>query len=185
MKPVIEPEPKKILEFWFADSSKSYWFERNEEFDRTIIERFVPWLEPASDGQYDAWQSNARGALALVLLFDQIPRNAFRGEPRSFAYDGKALQIADRALEQGYDRSLSNDERLFLYLPFEHSEDRKTQARCVTLMGQLGNDDYLDYARRHQVIIDRFGRFPHRNAILGRTSSEEELAFLKEPNSSF
>lgn len=179
------PQPSDVLDFWFSEINRAFWFEQNEQFDRTMKNRFVPLLEQAASGELSQWADTADGALALVILFDQIPRNAFRGTSRAFAYDGEARRIAQIAIDAGFDQRLSVDEKLFLYLPFEHSEDADDQERCVRLVKGLRNNNYLDYALRHQQIIQRFGRFPHRNRILNRESTEEETQFLKSPDSSF
>ena len=125
------------------------------------------------------------GRLAAVIVLDQFPRNMYRGASRAFAADGAALSLAKEALMRGFDRELSIDERKFLYMPFEHSENPAEQARSMELFGTLESELDLDYARRHKEIIDRFGRFPHRNAVLGRISTPEEIEFIKEPGSSF
>jgi uncharacterized protein (DUF924 family) len=128
---------------------------------------------------------DARTALAAIVVFDQMPRNMFRGTARAFATDPQALDIADAAVASGFDRGLTKDERLFCYLPFEHAEDSALQARCIALMSGLGDPDLIKWAEMHKAIIDRFGRFPHRNAALARPSTPEEIEFLKEPGSSF
>ena len=129
--------------------------------------------------------ADADKALAAVIVCDQFPRNMFRGTPRAFATDSKALTIANAAIAKGYDAALTQSQRQFLYLPFEHAEDAASQARAVELFAPLGDAELTKYAEAHKAIIDRFGRFPHRNAVLGRVSTPEEVAFLKEPGSSF
>jgi uncharacterized protein (DUF924 family) len=174
-----------ILAFWFAPETRPLWFERDPAFDADIARRFGPMIEEAADGRLAFWGKEPEGALALCLLLDQFPRNIWRGTPRAFAYDIFALGVAEEALAAGHDRALPPDRRLFLYLPLEHSEDLGRQERCVALMAALGDPILLDYAVRHRDIVARFGRFPHRNAILGRDSTPEEQAFLEEPGSSF
>jgi uncharacterized protein (DUF924 family) len=174
-----------VLGFWFAPDRRESWFRRSDAFDREIEARFRPLMEEAAAGRLEHWTATARGSLALCILLDQFPRNVWRGTPRAFASDARAREVAGHALAAGQDHGLTLDERMFFYLPFEHSEDLEHQERCVRLMAELGDPDWLDYARRHRDIIARFGRFPHRNAVLGRTSTEEEHAFLQEPNSSF
>jgi uncharacterized protein (DUF924 family) len=181
----MSSEAADILAFWFAPETKPRWFKPDPAFDATLKERFAAQVERAGSGALDAWRANADGALALVLLLDQMPRNIWRGTPRAFAFDGRAREIADHALAMGFDRDAPVDRRLFLYLPFEHSEALADQERSVRLFEALGDPDYLDYAVRHRDVIARFGRFPHRNTILGRPSTAEELAFLAEPGSSF
>ena len=134
----------------------------------------------AARGELSAWEHDAEGALALVLLLDQIPRNIFRGSPHAFATDGLAQIVAARAVERQFDAATDSLLRVFFYMPFEHAENPALQDRCVTLMRNMGEPDYLKYAIQHRDIIARFGRFPHRNAILGRKSMPEELAFLAE-----
>ncbi|MEK0082206.1 DUF924 family protein [Benzoatithermus flavus] len=177
--------PDEILTFWFAPENRPRWFTPDSAFDAEIARRFGPLIEDAADGRLAAWVREPRGALALCILLDQFPRNVWRGTPRAFAYDRYALPVAEEALARGHDRALSPEERLFLYLPLEHSEDLERQQRCVALMEGLGDPGWLDYAVRHRDIVARFGRFPHRNAVLGRTSTAEEEAFLQEPNASF
>jgi uncharacterized protein (DUF924 family) len=174
-----------ILEFWFGVADRKAWFEVDPAFDAAISERFRELVLPATAGAHDAWARTPEGALALILLLDQFPRNIHRGTPMAFASDAKAREIARDALQAGTDRKLPLDRRPFLYLPFEHSERLDDQELCCRLMATLENPEMLDYAERHRRIIARFGRFPHRNRILGRVSSPEEEAFLLEPGSSF
>jgi uncharacterized protein (DUF924 family) len=185
-----------ILDFWFlpeghADHGqyRAAWFEKNEAFDAEIRGHFAPDLEMAASGGFDHLTDKPPGALAVVLILDQFPRNLFRGQARAFAYDDKARAVARRAVDGGIDTQLLPVQRMFLYLPFEHSEDLADQARCVALCqamppGSL-RDNCVDYAQRHQAIIQRFGRFPHRNAALSRASTPAEIEFLKQPGSSF
>jgi uncharacterized protein (DUF924 family) len=174
-----------VLRFWFHELSDAQWFKVDPALDETIRQRFAAlYTHIARDVPEDAY-GVASTALATVIVLDQFPRNMFRGTPQAFATDPKALAVATDAVDLGIDVLLTPEERWVLYLPFEHSEDRAVQARSVDLMAKIGNDFALDYAQRHQVIVDRFGRFPHRNAILGRASTAEELTFLAGPNSSF
>jgi uncharacterized protein (DUF924 family) len=173
-----------VLDFWFRELGAKSWFARSDEIDETIRVRFLEVHQRvASAGGFDV--TAPREMLAAVIVLDQFSRNMFRGTPRAFASDAVARGLARQAIAQGSDRSMTHDERLFLYLPFEHSEDRDDQALSVRLIGELGNDDLSRYAVAHQSIIERFGRFPHRNAILGRASTEEELALLQDPMGSF
>ena len=133
----------------------------------------------------DSWLSAPRGWLAAILVLDQFPRNLFRGDARAFATDEAALGLAKRAIAEGIDLKLTPAQRSFVYMPFQHSEEKADQARSIELFTALGNPLNLDFAIRHKDIIDRFGRFPHRNAILGRTTTDEEATFLKQPGSSF
>jgi uncharacterized protein (DUF924 family) len=174
-----------VLRFWFSSGSRTRWFEKDSAFDADIRARFAAAAAQAMAGELDHWAETPDGSLALILLLDQFPRNIHRGLPQAFAGDARARQVADAALARGYDRAMPAERRLFFYLPFEHSEDLPDQVRSLRLFEALGNEEQLDYAVRHHVIIERFGRFPHRNAVLGRASTPAELAFLTEPESSF
>lgn len=181
-----ETSPEEVLAFWFAPGRREQWFVKDPEFDAEVRQRLLGPYERAAAGDYDHWRDRAKGCLALVLLLDQVPRNLFRDDPRAFATDATARAVLRQALEQGFDRALSQTERLFLYLPFEHSENLQDQEDCVRLTKALDEDpEWHDYAVKHRDIIARFGRFPHRNATLGRDCSEEEAAFLERPGSSF
>lgn len=175
----------EILAFWFAPETVSGWFKPEPALDAEVARRFAPLIDQAAAGQLDAWADTSRGALALCLLLDQFPRHVWRGTPGAFGRDADARRVAEAALVAGHDRALRPEERFFLYLPFEHSESLTDQARCLALMAGLGNAEWLGYARRHHEVIARFGRFPHRNAILRRASTPGEAAFLLEPGSSF
>ncbi len=181
-----------VLDFWFgtgADYGKRHkrWFEKDVAFDAEIAERFLPLYEELA--QSSAWLDDARSCLARIIVLDQFPRQMFRGRPRAFSSDLLALQAARVALERRYDQGSLPVERLFLYLPFEHSETLADQELACELIAPLAafpeTDDVLRYAIAHRDIIRRFGRFPHRNAILGRESTAEEIEFLKQPGSSF
>jgi uncharacterized protein (DUF924 family) len=174
-----------VLDFWFTECSEEDWFKKSDAFDATLRDRFGPTQAAAAEGTLDAWGETADGRLALILLLDQMSRNLFRGSARAFAQDPAARAIARRALAEGDHVGASRERRLFLYLPFEHSEHAADQDLSVALFVALGDDGLTDYAERHKVIVDRFGRFPHRNEALGRRSTEAEIAFLQEPNSSF
>ncbi|MBW7849722.1 MAG: DUF924 domain-containing protein [Rhodospirillales bacterium] len=183
---------RSVVDFWFgAPDSEGYgkfrpeWFKVDAAFDAEIRRRFLHIWRTAAAGELGFLSESPEGCLALVLILDQFPRNMFRGTPEAFATDPHACRIADQALEKGFDDALLPVQRIFIYLPFEHAEDLALQERCVDLMAALGDDLALDYAVRHRDIIARFGRFPHRNAILGRPSTPEEIEFLKQPNSSF
>ena len=178
-------KPEDVLNFWFDPETKSRWFEPTDAFDDSCRQRFGQAIEAAGRGELDHWQDTAEGSLALLILLDQLTRNVYRGQAQAFAHDEKARAVARHALDSGHDAVTSQDRRMFFYLPLEHSENRADQAQSVALFEKLGQPEPLDYAIRHQVIIDRFGRFPHRNALLGRESTAEELAFLNEPGSSF
>lgn len=174
-----------VLRFWFEELDEAQWFKINPALDQLIRDRFLD-LHDAVARETPADASGIPSlAIATVIVLDQFPRNMYRGTPRAFATDGQALAVASAAVDLGIDVLLTPQERWFLYLPFEHAEDGAMQAQSVALYERLGDEVALDYAMRHKVIIDRFGRFPHRNAILGRLSTPEELAFLAEPGSSF
>ncbi|OKH24008.1 DUF924 family protein [Chroogloeocystis siderophila] len=186
----------EILAFWFGQPNTAeygkqhaFWFTKSAEFDREVRERFLSDYEQAAAHQLDTWKEAPRSCLALILLLDQIPRNIFRGTPQAFATDAAALTAAQHAVAQGFDRELLNVQRWFIYLPFEHSENLEHQRQCVELFASLKDDpesaSAIDYAQRHLAVIERFGRFPHRNKILNRESTPEELEFLQQPGSSF
>ena len=177
---------KTVAVYAEEDKLALHRFKADEAFDQEVRRALLPLYEQAAAGRLDHWQESANGALALVILLDQVPRNLFRGEPRAFATDARALAVTKRALAEGLDRKLRQVGRVFLYLPLEHCEDLADQEYCVQLIGALDeNPDWADYARRHRDVIARFGRFPHRNAVLGRETTPEEAAFLQEPGSSF
>jgi uncharacterized protein (DUF924 family) len=174
-----------VLTFWFTDTKHDRWFKKDPAFDTTIRARFLELHEALKARGPDDLVSDARTALAAVIVLDQFSRNMFRDTARAFAADSQALAGAQAAIARGFEAALTKDERMFLYLPFEHSEDRPMQARSVALMASLGDGGLTKWAQAHRSIIDRFGRFPHRNRVLGRTSTAEEAEFLKEPGSSF
>jgi uncharacterized protein (DUF924 family) len=184
-----------VLDFWFGREGepgygefREAWFRKDPEFDRQVRDRFESLHEEAASGRLDDWREEARSCLALVIVLDQFPRNMYRGDPRSYATDRKAQETAEYAVERALDRELPSFQRAFLYMPFMHSEDLEHQRRSVDLFRRLrGSDepDAPDYAVRHLEIIERFGRFPHRNEILGRRTTSEEAEFLTQPGSSF
>ncbi len=187
---------EKVLNFWFGHPQKEYygqsrkeWFIKNEAFDRVVKAQLFELYQQAANHQLESWQNTPEGGLALLILLDQVPRNLFRGQPQAFATDEKARAIAHFALQQGYDRQLLPVQRWFIYLPLEHSEDLEDQNKSVDLFQQLPDDPEnqktLDYAIKHRDVIARFGRFPHRNKILGRESTPAEKEFLQQPGSSF
>ncbi len=189
--------PVDVLDFWFgAPGSREFgrprkrWFKKNPAFDEEIRRRFLSALEDAAAGRLDGWAAQPEGLLALIVLLDQFPRNLFRNQPRAFATDSLALDLAQQAVKQGFDGRLLPLQRVFAYLPYEHSEDLAMQDRSVTLFaglaeGREGFGAYLDYAEKHRAVIRRFGRFPHRNAILGRASTPEEIEYLAQPGAGF
>lgn len=178
--------PDDVLDFWFRELAPEAWFRKDATVDETIRTRFLGRHEQVvADFDLAAATGTPGRALATIIVLDQFPRNMFRNTPRAFATDPLALSVADAAVARGLDTGLEKMRRLFLYLPFEHSEALVHQARSVELIGGLGDDDLRRYAVAHSDIIKRFGRFPHRNVILGRGSTAEELAFLSQPGSSF
>ena len=188
--------PGEVLDFWFGregeegyEEFREVWFTKDLAFDREVRDRFEDAYEEAAAGRLDYWKDEARSCLALIVLLDQFPRNMFRGDPKTYATDYMAREAARHAVERAYDRELTPYGRLFLYLPFEHSEDLEDQRFSVELFrglaAEIESEDLLGYEVRHLEIIERFGRFPHRNEILGRATTSEEAEFLREPDSSF
>jgi len=187
---------REVLDFWFSDGPDAFrkaWFVRDDGFDAEIRRRFGALLEPAREGALDDWALMAEGALALLLVLDQFPRNLHRGTPQAFAADAKARQVArDAVLARRLDAMLAPTQRIFLYLPFEHSEAMADQDLSVALFEGLRDAPQhrmpggaIDFAWRHWLVIRRFGRFPHRNAALGRDSTPAELAYLAQPGAGF
>ena len=182
---VSAPYADEILDFWFRELDREAWFTKSDETDTLIRGRFLALHDQLVREVSSQCALDPRATLAAVIAFDQFPRNVFRGTPRAFATDPAALALARQAVDAGLDRGFSRDERMFLYLPFEHSESARDQTQSVALFASLDDPELTRYAEAHKVIIDRFGRFPHRNAILGRTSTPDESEFLKQPGSSF
>lgn len=188
-----------VLTFWFGSpgmgdddyqSRRKLWFRKHPQTDQEIRDRFHPLYVQGASGALDGWQETPRGALALIVVLDQFPRNMFRHDPKAFAMDGKALAVAKGAIAHRFDQELPPLQRLFLYMPLEHSENLEDQHQSVHLFRQLVDQcpelvDAYDYAVRHKEVIESFGRFPHRNAILGRSTTNAEAEFLKQPGSSF
>lgn len=174
---------QEILEFWFSEDAERLWFASTPAFDQEIRRRFAERFAEAASGQLRSWEETPEGCVALCILLDQMPRNMFRGSPRAFATDAKALAIADRAVNRGLDRELSPEHKQFLYMPFCHSEELADQVRALALFEAAGLRESLEFVKDRLAVMRRFGRFPHRNAVLGRTSTPEELKFLAEfPN---
>ena len=173
-----------VLCFWFEELTREQWFARDGDLDALIRDRFLKLHEELVEGDA-AGISAPRALLAAVIALDQFPRNMFRDTPRAYAADRIARRLSMTAIENGLDAGMTEEERSFLYLPFQHSEDRADQALSLRLYERLGNEEWTRFAKAHKDIIDRFGRFPHRNATLGRTSTPKEIALLEEPMGSF
>lgn len=189
--------PADVLAFWFGQPGepgygqpRREWFAKDAAFDERIRNRFLAGVDAALSGRLAHWMGSPEGVLALLILLDQFPRNLFRNQAKAFAGDRQARLLTEMALDQDWEKQYSPLERVFLYLPFEHSEALADQERAVALFSALaaehtGNDGFLDYARRHHEVIARFGRFPHRNAALDRDSTPAELDYLAQPGSGF
>ena len=169
--------PESVLAFW-REAGPDKWFKKDTAFDEAIRARFLETYEAAAVGALSSWEQTAEGALALTIVLDQFPRNMFRGDARAYAADPLARAVAERALARGFDTSMELSDRQFFYLPFEHSETIADQERCCALFSATGDADLLKWAQLHADIIRRFGRFPHRNAVLGRSTTADEQAFL-------
>ena len=194
---MTDVKPAEVLDFWFGPPDdpghalpREAWFRKDAAFDALVAQRFGATLEAALRGELAGWAQRPLGALAQPIVLDQFTRNAFRGTARAFAGDARALAAAQDLVHRGLDRGFTGVQRQFTYLPFEHAEDLAMQEQSCALFLQLGRDEPAlaglhDWALRHHAIVARFGRFPHRNAALGRSSSDEELAFLQQPGSGF
>jgi len=186
----------RVLDFWFnTEDSNALWWGKNESTDQYIKETFEADINKAKNGELDSWTETAKGRLALIILLDQFSRNIYRNDPKSYAQDAQALQLALDGIKKGDDQQLSPMERVFMYMPLEHAEDIDIQNQCVALFEKLKDavDEnqkeqfvfFLKYAIQHRDIVESFGHFPHRNHIVGRTTSAKEAAFLEQPGSSF
>jgi uncharacterized protein (DUF924 family) len=181
----VPPALDRVLTFWFSDLTRADWFRKSDDLDRRIGDEFGGLHASLQASVPYACLTDPKAALAAIIVLDQFSRNIHRGTAQAFASDPHALALAEVSVARGFDKAFEPTCRWFLYLPFEHSEARAVQERSVALFQTLGDDDALKYAMQHKVIIDRFGRYPHRNEILGRTSTPEEIEFLKQPGSSF
>lgn len=184
-KPAGVVKPATIISFWFDELKKEDWFTKSAKTDSAIRDRFAATHLALAKSVPDAWRADAEAHLALIILFDQFPRNIYRDTPLAFATDGLALKEARAAVERGHDQALGADRRVFIYMPFEHSENLADQHRAVELIGKLGDESYTKYAGAHRDVIEKYGRFPHRNAILGRVSTPAEERYLAEPGAGF
>lgn len=178
-------DPAAVLRFWFEEIDRSLWFRKDADFDKLLAERYGALHAQASLAELSAWRDAPAGRLAEIIVLDQFSRNLFRDSAKAFAQDGMALVLAQEAVRCGADAALSAQERVFLYMPYMHSESLAVHDAAVQLFTGNGIQGNLDFELKHKAIIERFGRYPHRNAILGRTSTAEELAFLSQPGSSF
>lgn len=174
-----------VLDFWFVEATPQQWWASDPAFDALIRQRFLGLLQQAEQGELFAWRDSARGRLAEIIVLDQFSRNVYRNTPQAFAQDGMALVLAQEAVAAGVLQRLSPVERSFLLLPYMHSESRLIHVEAEVLYQEFAPPENLDFERRHKAIVDRFGRYPHRNAVLGRASTPEEKEFLKQPGSSF
>lgn len=191
----LRVDPRMVVDFWFSERARSLWFEKDREFDAEIAARFDAAVHAAQMGGMEEWLATPDGTLAVLILLDQMARNIHRGEAKAFLGDRRAVAIARDAIGRGDDRRFPFPKRRFFYLPFEHSEamaDQYLSIRCFTALVEdcapehrKEAEEQLDYAHRHRVIIERFGRYPHRNAALGRETTAAEADFLNGPNSSF
>lgn len=174
-----------ILNFWFEELEPKQWFIKDNQLDNEIDKRFGALHQKATQGELYSWRDTAKGSLAEIIILDQFSRNIFRDQASSFAFDSMALTLAQAAISKQFDKGLNPQEKSFLYMPFMHSESLAIHNIAQQLFNQPGLEHNLDFEKKHRVIIEKFGRYPHRNQILGRTSTSEELTFLQQPNSSF
>jgi uncharacterized protein (DUF924 family) len=181
----MQVDHRAILKFWFEEATAQQHFSKDEKFDAEIRRRFDATHNAAMHGELFGWREMPEGRLAEIIVLDQFSRNLYRESAQAFAGDGMALVLAQEAVHTGADRALSQQQRLFLYMPYMHSESRRIHTVALSLFESLGLAENLQYELRHKAIVDRFGRFPHRNAVLGRESTEEEQDFLRQPGSAF
>lgn len=169
---------RQLIDFWFSDQVKPLWFNATPAFDQQLRDSYETLWQQGMDGELESWTESAEGCLALVILFDQLPLNMYRNHARSFSSEQLARNVADLALLRGFDQQLSDEQKAFLYLPFMHSENLQDQARSLALFEKAGLEENLRFARHHYGIVERFGRFPHRNKALGRDSTQAEIDYL-------
>ena len=177
--------PADILKFWFQELEPKHWFVKDLSLDETIMVRFGDTHRAATLGELEHWRKTAEGRLAEIIVLDQFSRNIYRNTPQAFAYDGMALLLAQEAIRLGADQEALFEHRNFFYMPYMHSESAIIHEKAVDLFSMPGAEYSYEFELKHKAIIDRFGRYPHRNAILGRESTAEEIEFLKQPDSSF
>jgi uncharacterized protein (DUF924 family) len=179
MPPSLDVDPSIIIEFW-QKAGPDKWFVSDPEFDQEIKSRFSHLPDQVLAGKYDKWAEQASECLALILVLDQFPRNIFRGSPKAFAFDGTAKEVATKIIDQGFDQSYQLPLKRFLYLPFMHSEKLEDQRHCIKLCEKANDPDGVNFGQIHLDVIEKFNRFPHRNEVLGRQSTPEEIKFLQE-----
>jgi len=170
--------PQKIIDFWFADDVRKLWFNSTAEFDQMLSDRFEDTLKQADRGELDHWMESAAGCLALVIVLDQFPLNMFRGSAQSFATEARSRDVARVAIANGFDKTLAAEQQAFLYMPFMHSEEIADQELALELFAKPGMESNLRFSRHHHALVETYGRFPHRNAVLGRTSTAAEIEYL-------
>ena len=175
----------EVYNFWFNELSFEDWFKKSSELDETIRSRFERLLQKSIAGELSDWRDTAKGALSEIILLDQFSRNIYRDTKEAFAQDSLALCLSQEAIRKNQRQELSAQEKAFLYMPFMHSESKKIHEKALSLFSEKGLENNYDFELKHKVIIDKFGRYPHRNEVLGRTSTKEEIEFLKSPDSSF
>ena len=178
-------EIEDILNFWFKDCKPEHWFKKNDDFDQMIEKRFSSVIEDSIEGKLDSWEETETGCLALIIVLDQFTRNVFRDTPRAFAGDKRALALSQTCCDKGYLNNPDINRSKFMLMPMMHSENLAVQDAALPLFNNYASEKDYEYAEKHREIIARFRRFPHRNVILGRKSTNEELEFLKQPGSSF
>lgn len=181
----LQQTPESVIDFWFTEIDEKSWWIKDEKFDSQIRSRFGNLHQRIAACELSEWRNSPQGSLAEVIVLDQFSRNMFRNTPQAFAWDAQALALSQVAIAKGYDRSLTQMQRAFLYMPFMHSESAIIHHQAVKLYEAVALEQQLDFELKHQAIIEQFGRYPHRNAILGRTSTPEELAFLQLPGAGF
>lgn len=175
----------EVISFWFSELSPEQWWQKSDKLDVLIRERFWHIHQKAAKGELSSWRDKPNSTLAEIIVLDQFSRNMFRDSAQAFAYDDLALQVAAEGIAKGFDQMLEIDQKAFFYMPYMHSEEMAEHEKAVVLFSQPGLENNLDFELKHKSIIERFGRYPHRNAALGRESTPAEIAFLKEPGSSF
>ena len=181
----MNADAQTVLTFWFDELTPEDWWRKSEKLDQDIKQRFLQVHAKARCRELGSWRTTPRGRLAEIIVLDQFSRNIYRDDPRAFASDPLALEFAQEAVKLGEDKNLSSTEKSFLYLPYMHSESIEVHDQAIRLFDQPGLENNLDFELKHKAIIDRFGRYPHRNKILGRASTVKELEFLEQPGSSF